>query len=220
MFAFLMLTAPACSASHHSIPDAGPHHGDPDAPVDIGLDGSSGCVGFEAPICYWYVPSLDSCCLDSELPATCSSGGTWYCPVDYRLAETCRVPVGYCGGYDASVPPDPYYVCDRPSDCVVTANNCCAPCGRPTASDMAAVNADRLSEWYRDVACPETGDEAIDCLACSTLPNPNLIASCSYSGTCDLTDIETSSYSECSSDDDLQGAGATVLRVWRGHEHI
>jgi len=161
---------------------------------DDGVDGGPvGPCAMPIPDCYGEMSSSPGCCPGTPRPATCVDD-LWSCPPGTLREDDCLRFDPICEGFSPDAggpPPTPgYTLCDVPSDCVVTANTCCGVCGRPTAGDVAAVNGDRQSDYYLDVACPEARAEPPICPGCASMPNASLVAGCDLTRTCSLVDIE------------------------------
>jgi hypothetical protein len=88
--------------------------------------------------------------------------------------------------------------CSVPSDCILALRGCCWPCGVPSLGDFDAVNEDRQEEHHALVCT----DPNPICPGCASMPNPELIATCSAQGHCSGMDIGAEDISACTSNED------------------
>ncbi len=176
-----------------------------------GIDGGP-CPG-TGPTCYQGAGAGSaSCCYEGfTTAATCDTG--WTCPAGFYTRAACGRVDTICEGPDAGVVSGgPYDDCTVTSDCQIVANTCCGVCGVPTADDMAAIATRRSTEYYREVACPESIDGPVACPECLTRLNPHLVATCDMTGVrpaCAQVDLGAPPYSTCSVDSDCSLATPT-----------
>ncbi|MGE0787467.1 MAG: hypothetical protein AB7S26_17470 [Sandaracinaceae bacterium] len=168
----------------------------------------SECPG-EAPTCLGSL-SGTTCCSDRTEPARCVDN-QWTCGPSYTLETECASFYGVCEGYDAGLgildasAPDagmePYDLCESPRDCVVTVNDCCGICGRPSRTEHAVVNRARSRAYHDEVACVMDGP--IGCEPCYLPRDPTLAATCdAATSRCATLDLATPEYAACGEDAD------------------
>jgi len=173
--------------------------------IDAGPEDGGDPCGGPQPTCYQGWSGDAGCCLeDATIGAMCDGGG-WSCaPGYFRMSECFRLsPI--CEGADAGPIPGTYDNCEVTSDCQIVANTCCGVCGMASADDMAAIARESSTEYYRNVACPESRDGPVPCPGCATQLNPHLVATCDMTGVravCLQVDLATEPYSTCTTDAD------------------
>lgn len=154
--------------------------------------------------------SSDCCLAGDTAEWLCNASGALACPPGYFSPGTCRSSAAVCESVDAGT--GLYDDCDVTSDCTLTDQTCCGVCGQPTSDDVAAVHTDRTSDYYRDVACPESVTGPVICPDCIAASNPHLFATCDTSGfrpACAVVDFGAAPFSECTGSGDCVLATAT-----------
>lgn len=148
-----------------------------------------------------YDPEGECCLTGDTTPALCNPSGGLVCPSGYFFDTACGRTDPICEG----PAPGPYDDCDATSECELTIASCCGSCGVPTREDIAAVNTERSSDHYRDVACPASAEGPVDCPACEGMQDPHLVATCDmmpFRPVCAVVDFAASPYSDCTTAED------------------
>lgn len=96
----------------------------------------------------------------------------------------------------STTPPDDFYSCDGPGQCVLATPGCCPGCGVPELGAFVAVNSAKTDAYFKFV-CPEP----TPCPECVSQPNPNLFAYC-QAGKCVAADVRSDPVSQCKTDAD------------------
>lgn len=170
-----------------------------DPPEDAGL---VACDAGPIADCLRGLSNEADCCITGDTaPALCNASGSLVCPPGYFFATECGSTDPICESTDAGRPPPALYDdCSVTSDCSLTINSCCGSCGVPARGDVAAVNTDRSSDHYREVACPASASGPVDCPACEGTEDPHLAATCDMTGfrpQCAVVDFAAPPYADC-----------------------
>jgi hypothetical protein len=180
----------------------------PPVPRDLGVDMNSPppCDG-PRPVCRAMATCGCDGVVESVLGATCTGGCCpWICP-PYSVEESACTTFCGDGGVvaDASMPdaatpdaggaPD-WAACTDQGQCSLNPVGCCAVCGAPTITDVAAVRMGREEDHYDEV-CPTP--PPVGCPRCPAFDVPELVPTCA-AGQCKVVDVRMEALTACAVD--------------------